>query len=166
MRRLILSLLMAGTYATSAAAADCVPSTQQKAIEVIGLKSSLMVGALACGQRPQYDQFMTRFQPHILAEQHVMDSYFRKLHGRLGQTNEDAYVTNLANSQSEVGITQGVVFCQNTAAVFNRVAALTTQDQLDQFAEAEPAPQPVVIVACGITESSSFARMAELAPRP
>ncbi len=104
----------------------------QQAFNVIGLKSALMVGALSCGQQDQYDAFMTSFQPHILAEQHVMDAYFKR-GGRYGQAKEDDFVTLLANNQSVGGIAQGAVFCLNNQAEFQQVLALKTPDQLDDF---------------------------------
>lgn len=152
MRRLLLSLLLATSYGGGAFAhAGCVRPTEQTAFNVIGLKSSLMVAALSCSQRDQYDTFMTTFQPHILAEQHVMDSYFRRIGGHYGQAREDDYVTLLANSQSETGIAQGAVTCQNDLAMFKQVLALTTPAELDQFATANPTAQPISMTICNTT---------------
>jgi len=82
----------------------------QQAFNVIGLKSALMVAALSCNQQNSYDAFMTDFQPHILAEQHVMDEYSRKIGGHYGQAKEDNFVTLLANNQAVSGLAQGSVF--------------------------------------------------------
>ncbi len=65
----------------------------QQAFNVIALKSALMVAALTCNQQDQYDQFMNTFQPHVLAEQHMMDAYFRRSSGYNGQAKEDDFVT-------------------------------------------------------------------------
>ena len=106
----------------------------QQAFNVIGLKSALMVAALSCDDQPQYDAFMTTFQPHILAEQHVMDAYFYKASGPYsGQKMEDNFVTLLANNQSVSGIGQGRTFCLNSRAEYTAVAALKTPQQLDSF---------------------------------
>ena len=152
MRRLVLSLLLATSYGTGALAhVGCVRPTEQMAFNIIGLKSSLMVAALSCSQRDQYDTFMTTFQPHILAEQHVMDGYFRRTGGHYGQAREDDYVTLLANSQSETGIAEGAVTCQNDMAMFKQVLALTTPAALDQFASANPTAQPISMTVCSTT---------------
>jgi hypothetical protein len=117
----------------------------QQAFNVIGLKSSLMVGALSCNQQSEYDAFMTNFQPHILAEQHVMDAYFKKIGGHYGQAREDDFVTLMANNQSVSGIGQGAIFCLNNQAEFQQVLALKTPDDLDNFVTAQsPDPAPVV----------------------
>ncbi len=106
----------------------------QKAFNVIGLKSALMVAALSCGDQDKYDSFMTEFQPYVLAEQHVIDLYFYKASGPYsGKKMEDTFVTLLANNQSVSGIAQGRVFCLNNSAEFNAVLALKTPEALDAF---------------------------------
>lgn len=115
----------------------------QQAFNVIALKSALMVGALSCGQQRQYDVFMTNFQPHILAEQHVMDGYFRRTASR---TAEDNFVTLLANNQSVSAQAQGTGYCRNNSAEFNAVLALRTPQALDSFVTDQP-PAPVAELA-------------------
>ena len=113
----------------------------QQAFNVIALKSALMVAALTCGQQTQYDQFMNTFQPHILAEQHVMDAYFKKMGGYYGQSKEDDFVTLQANNQSVGGIGQGAVFCLNNSAEFKQVLAMKTDSDLDNLVTAA-SPDP------------------------
>ena len=105
----------------------------QQAFNVIGLKSALMVGALSCSMQDKYDTFVTTFQPHILAEQHVMDAYFRRTGGHHSQADEDSFVTLLANNQSVGGLAQGAVFCLNNQAEFNAVLTLKSPEALDAF---------------------------------
>lgn len=113
----------------------------QQAFNVIGLKSALMVAALSCNEQDKYDAFMTSFQSHILAEQHVMDAYFHKASGRYsGQKMEDSFVTLLANNQSDNGIAEGSYFCLNNTAEFNAVLALKTPADLDHFVTDEAPP--------------------------
>ncbi len=149
MRRFLLSVLLAATYGGTAMA-QCMRPAEEQAFNIIGLKSSLMVGALSCSQRDQYDSFMTEFQPHILAEQHIMDSYFRRIGGHYGQAREDDYVTLLANSQSENGIAEGAAYCAADAAVFKQVLALQTVASLDAYAASNPTAQPITITICSI----------------
>lgn len=164
MRRIALGLV-ASTFMGANAMACMAPGTQE-ALDVIGLKSTLMVSALTCDQRSDYDTFMKRFQPHILAEQHRMDAYFRARHGKVFQKYEDNYVTSLANVQSTAGIHQGSDFCNASKTMFGQVLALNTQTQLDSYARQAPAVQPIVVLACGIVETDGFRRMERLAPRP
>ena len=113
----------------------------QQAFNVIGLKSALMVAALSCNEQDKYDVFMTSFQPHILAEQHVMDAYFYKASGPYsGKAMEDTFTTLLANNQSDNGIHEGSLFCLNNAAEFNAVLALKTPADLDHFVTDQAPP--------------------------
>ena len=124
----------------------------QQAFNIIGLKSALMVGALSCGQQERYDSFMTQFQPHILADQHVMDAYFHRIDGYSGQHAEDSFVTELANNQSVDGIAQGSLFCLNNNAEFTAVLALKTPQALDAFVtDKPPAAAPNELAASAST---------------
>ncbi len=124
----------------------------QQAFNVIALKSALMVAALTCNQQTQYDQFMTTFQPHVLAEQHVMDAYFRRASGYYGQAKEDDFVTLLANNQSVGGIGQGAVFCLNNTAEFKAVLALKSPSDLDNFVtDLSPGAAEVVAATPSVT---------------
>lgn len=111
----------------------------QQAFNVISLKSALMVAALSCGDQAEYDAFMTKFQPHVLAAQRLMDAYFYKASGPYsGRKMEDNFVTLLANSQSADGIAQGRSFCLNSQAEYAAVAALKTPLELDSFVTDQP----------------------------
>ena len=108
-----------------------------------------MVAALSCADQTKYDAFMTN-QPHVLAEQRVMDAYFRKASGPYsGQKMEDDFITLLANNQSSIsGIGQGRVFCLNSEAEYTAVSALKTPDELNRFVtNAAPGAAPMVQVA-------------------
>ncbi len=131
----------------------------QQAFNVISLKSALMVAALSCDDQPQYDAFMSTFQPHVLAEQHVIDAYFYKASGPYsGQKMEDNFITLLANNQSVSGIAQGRTFCLNSRAEYTAVAALRTPEQLDSFVTdqppgAEPSTAPTIQVASAVARA-------------
>jgi hypothetical protein len=116
--------------------------TYQQAFNIIGLKLALMIGALTCGQKSQYDAFMTAFQPHILAEQHIMDNYFRRLGGSGGRSKEDAFETMLANDLSVSARSQGSLFCLNSGAEFKAVLTLSTPQALDSFVTDQAPPVP------------------------
>jgi hypothetical protein len=110
----------------------------QQSFNIIALKSALMVAALSCAQQDKYDAFMNDFQPHILAAQHVIDAYFKRIGGHYGQAREDDFVTLLANNQSVSGIGQGAIFCLNNTAEFQEVLALKTPAALDNFVTDQP----------------------------
>ncbi|MGE4480977.1 hypothetical protein [Acidocella sp.] len=122
----------------------------QQAFNVISLKSALMVAALSCNQRDQYDAFMHSFQPHVLAAQRTMDAYFHKASGRYsGQKMEDSFITLLANNQSVSGIAQGQIFCLNNQAEYKAVLAIKTPQELDSFVTNQPPTARVASLSQG-----------------
>ncbi|HQT63233.1 MAG TPA: hypothetical protein PLT25_03600 [Acidocella sp.] len=126
----------------------------QIAFNTLALKSALMVGALSCQQQDLYDAFMHEYQPHILADQHLIDAYFRRIDGRSYQAEEDNFVTLLANNQSVGGLGQGPTFCLNNKAEFDKVATLKTESDLDNFVT-DQSPEPVVMPAAETAASPS-----------
>jgi hypothetical protein len=147
MRHLVMSVLIA-TYGGVADAQSCVQPPERTAFDIIALKSTLMVAALSCNQQPAYNKFMKRFQPGMLAEQHVMDGYFAHVYGLYSQMQEDSYVTTLANSQSEASISIGTAYCGDSVQLFKQVLALKSQSDLVKFTAANPPVQPVALNLC------------------
>jgi hypothetical protein len=147
MRHFVMGFLIA-TYAGTAGAQSCVQPAERSAFDFIALKSTLMVAALSCNQQSAYNKFMKRFQPGMLAEQHVMDGYFAHAYGLYSQMQEDSYVTTLANSQSEASISIGAAFCGDSVQLFKQVLALKSQNDLVKFTAANPPVQPVALNLC------------------
>lgn len=144
----------------------CMSQSSEQALDVLGLKSSLMVAALACHQNSRYNQFMLRFQPHVLAAQEQVDHFFKRHYGANSRSYEDSYITSLANVQSIAGIRQGIDYCDQMNRLFTNVLAIQTVSGLDQFSNQEPAVQPIVIVTCGIEETPLFRDIERYAKTP
>jgi hypothetical protein len=148
MKRLCLSAFAAASLAHAAIAGTCLHPEDSTAFAVVSLKSALMVGALSCGHQEQYDIFMTRFQPYILAEQRLVDHYFGRTGGLYAQIQEDAFVTQLANTQSQQSLDLGANFCADNEQVFTQILALATPDDLKTFVQTYPQPSPEGMVEC------------------
>ena len=134
--RILFSLIFAGNFITAAwtpafAAAACLQPGEAQGFNIIGLKSVLMVDALSCDMGKNYDGFMVKFQPQILAAQHQMDAYFERAGGLAGQGLEDQFTTQLANSESDTAAAQGAAYCGQAAKQFTAVSGLgSTMDLL------------------------------------
>src|SRR5690348_17504415 len=107
--RLALSALITASLLSSqvAGAATCATPVDRGAFDVAGLKSELMVVALACNMRDQYNQFVQRFRPHLQREERALEGWFARRYGSKARQQHDDYITTLANAQSQAGITQG-----------------------------------------------------------
>ncbi len=164
MRALTIALLAAGVFAAPivsdaatkktghhyvpVATPACEFPSDRAAFDIEGLKSELMVTALACHQQDRYNSFMTRFQPTVAAEEHDLNAYFKRSYGKGAQKAYDDYISNLANIQSEDSLKSGTAFCDNIAMMFDEVQALHDNAELHEFANAKTIAQPVTFEMC------------------
>jgi hypothetical protein len=149
MRVLMSGLVAAGLLSAGMAVAEpCAKPTDVTAFHVAGLKSKLMVTALTCNQQDQYNAFILRFRGDLVTFEHNLHTYFARAFGARAQREHDDYITSLANTQSESGIRQGTLFCQQNAGIFTEVLALQKAADLVAYADNKALPQPIDIVAC------------------
>jgi hypothetical protein len=86
------------------------------------------------GSDDAYNAFVNRYKPELGANDHALAAYFKRAYGRGAQREQDAYVTNLANSQSQHGVHQGSDFCPRTSAIFREVMTLRDGKDLPEYA--------------------------------
>ena len=149
MRLLSLSLLAGGLLSAELAVAEpCARPADVTAFDVAGLKSKLMVTAITCSQQDRYNDFVQRFRGELMAQERALHTYFTRSVGGRAQRAHDDYITNLANTQSENGIRQGTLFCQQNIGLFTEVLALTKGADLSAYAASKQFPQPFDVNAC------------------
>ena len=102
---------LAGTVAGSAFAAGCGSQSDKVAFHVRSLQTELMVAALTCGERDAYNGFARRFQTNLIDEGKALKKRFRRVHGARADRELNAYVTALANRQSERSVHAREAFC-------------------------------------------------------
>jgi|BEDMetMinimDraft_2_1075160.scaffolds.fasta_scaffold00593_7 hypothetical protein len=147
-RRLTATLLAACLSTPFALAAEtCVRPAEKAAFDVTALKSRLMVTALVCNGQERYNAFVTRYRSELLRQDKVLAGYFNRVFGRRGQQFRDEYTTQLANSESQNGLQQGSLFCQNNTPLFDRVMAVPAQGLAD-FAAGQAIAQPIAVIPC------------------
>ncbi len=136
MRRTLNSLAVAGLLLSPCAQAQqCSSPSDQNVFDLQALKSSLMVLATGCPNSDSaYNEFVTKYKPELGANDRALAAYFKRAYGRSAQREQDAYVTNLANAQSETGVHQGTDFCPRTSALFGEVMALRSGNDLPDYA--------------------------------
>ena len=149
MRILFSSLVAAGLLAGNAASAQqCAKPVEKAAFDVASLKSQLMVTAISCQAEEKYNAFIVRFRPDLVVQERSLNAYFQRSFGRRSTQEHDDYVTNLANSQSEVGIKAGTAFCQQNISLFDEVMALKSGTDLAPLAANKSLVQPIALVEC------------------
>jgi hypothetical protein len=136
MRRVIACSVAAGLLISQQAAAEmhCLPPSARAAFDVQALRSEMMVLATGCSDDSQYNAFIERYRPALMANEQEMDSWFKRNFGRRAQTEHDRFVTDLANAQSSAGTQMGTEFCPHNGVIFQEVMALGASEDLAAFA--------------------------------
>ncbi len=137
MRRLCYAAVTAGFLAAPYAQAEpqCSNPADQTVFDLAALKSQLMVLATGChGADGDYNAFVNRYKSELGKNETEFSSYFKRSFGRKAQREQDAYVTNLANAQSQLGLRQGTDFCPRTTVLFNEVMSLRNGKDLAEYA--------------------------------
>jgi hypothetical protein len=164
MRRLLCGLVAIGTLAANGAQAmpQCPDAADQAAFEMVALKTALMVVATTCDAGDKYNAFVRRYQPNLVDTDRSLSSYFKRHYGARGQQEYDRYATDLANTQSRGGLTQGTDFCARSAALFDEVMALPTATHLAPYAAGKDLV-PAAIGACpGVAPGKPVVKATEI----
>ncbi len=145
-------------------AQPCARPADKTAFDVAGLKSQLMVTALACDMRDRYNDFVLRFQSELMREERALTAYFARSFGHRGQQEHDDYITSLANTQSEAGIQQGTLFCKQSVGLFDAVLALPQGASIASFAADHDFNQPITLAVCTEPTRQPVTRTAQIQP--
>jgi hypothetical protein len=164
--RAVLSSVIAASlvFGPVANAQTCAKPADKVAFDVAGLKSQLMVTALACDVRDRYNDFVLRFQPELMQQERALTAYFNRSFGRRGQQEHDDYITSLANTQSEIGIKLGTLYCQQSVGLFDAVLALPKGATVASFAADRDFDQPITLVVCVAPTKEPVTRTAQTQP--
>lgn len=136
----------------------CMQPAEKAAFDIRALQSQLMVVALTCGQQDDYNAFVTRHQRELATAFRNVAGHFRRTSGAQHQRNLDQYITNLANGQSQVGISRGSFFCREQGALFQQATAASTPAELSQLSVAREVPQAIATTACPERAATTQAR--------
>ena len=160
MRLLGYGLLAAGllTAGTAAGAQQCLRPAERAAFDAAGLKTQLMITALTCDLREQYNTLVLRFRPDLQAQERALMGYFVRRFGARGRQRHDDYVTSLANAQSQAGLRDGTLFCQRHMGMFAEVLALRKGAELPRYAALKGLVQPQEQPTCAPVTRTAQAR--------
>lgn len=145
------------------AARQCSSMSDQSAFEVQALRSELVVLATGCHDDEQYNAFIRRFQADLQANERTISAYFQHRYGKMGQTEHDRFVTELANAMSRQGSDLGGDFCPRNGLIFNEVLALDSPSELADFAAGKDLV-PSSVEICTVMPSNAVVARRAAAP--
>jgi hypothetical protein len=126
----------------------CGKPADKTAFAVAGLKTQLVVLAISCSSGDQYNDFVKRFRPELLAQEKTLEGFFTRAYGRRSATEQNDYITALANNTSRTGLALGTEFCQRNATRFSEVLALKTGPEMSAYAATQSFDQPLTVPDC------------------
>lgn len=110
--------------ATTAKAAPCPTAGASQltqgdiAIEVRRLQTNLMVAALSCGARAQYNDFILTHRPSLQKYGKAIRAEFNRRYGKSGSKRLNRFITRLANEASSRSNADRDAFCAEASALF------------------------------------------------
>ena len=142
-----LSLL---TLSSTATFADGCTEASKNAFMIRALQTELMVAALTCQIRPEYNAFVTQFKKTIVRNGAALRSYYSRNFGEESERRLNAYVTQLANKASQQTIDARGDYCDQTKDLYSEVLS-TEPGYLLAVAENLPLATKNLPAACKIT---------------
>ena len=140
-------LFAAIVVAQAAHAAACADAEEQTVLQTRILQTELMVGALSCGKRDLYNQFVEKFKPVLADRGTTLRLLFQKRHASGAKRELDSFITRMANAASRRSFEQPDGYCAQSARMFKRALALRP-DGLAAYAAALPAANSHGIETC------------------
>ena len=119
-----LALCLSLIAANPSIAAPCAIAADQASLNVRMLQTELMVAALTCNQRTDYNVFVTRFKPELSKQGQHLQSFFRQRHGSGSAKALNGFVTRIANESSRRGMQKRGEFCRNAASIHQASKAM------------------------------------------
>lgn len=110
---MIGGVALAATIGGAAVAAECFGARERASLDVRVLQSKLMVAALMCNQRNEYNDFVVRFRPALRAHGRTLINYFDQTFDAAGKRQLDRFVTALANEASRESNIDRAGFCRD-----------------------------------------------------
>jgi len=123
-----VATLIAVTWSGSIYAASCVAPRERDSQVVRALQSRLMIAALSCNARNDYNQFVNFYQPHLAYHGSGLRKYFRKKYGKGHKRALNRFVTNLANGASQESIRDRGKFCADSRAIFSDLMSVPANE--------------------------------------
>ena len=132
----LAALVAAVVVSSPAQAFENLTQAEREALTVRLLQSDMMVAALSCQMRDEYNATVTRFQAELVLHGANLRALFRRTYGSGAERALDSYITRLANESSTRRIAAGASYCNDAVDQFARLTALP-QTRLAAFSVGE-----------------------------
>ncbi len=142
-----LGIAIVSASTGAAIASSCDDRADKAAFHVRALQTELMVAALSCGTRPEYNSFARKFQNTLVDHGHALKQLFRTNHGVSAEKALNAYITALANRASQRSVSKRSLYCERALRTFGALKSMKPQE-LATFSMQRPAGDVDVPSTC------------------
>ena len=106
------------------AKAKCLRPAEQSAVQMRLLQTDLMVAALSCHRKPDYNTFAVKYRDELVRGGRTLRALFDRVHGKSARTELNSYITRLANTASMQSL-NGNDYCGRMGKLFDGVLAVS-----------------------------------------
>jgi hypothetical protein len=127
----------------------CARPAEKTAIDVSALVSEqLQLVAITCRTRDKYNALIPRLRPALATKEKNLSAFFKRAYGKRGQAEQDEYITELANLQSQLALKTGDRFCSINSSMFDQIMPLSNVNELAAYARSKPIQQALAVSEC------------------
>jgi len=123
--------LLAMFCAGSAHAAACATPTEKTALDLKAVQTELMMSALTCGQKENYNRFLKAYEKLITVEGQELRGYFVRAYPENGEEVMNEKITKMANQLSDASLKHNLAaYCDYTHKVFTSLLTTRTYNDI------------------------------------
>lgn len=100
----------------------CALRNEKQALDIRAMQSHLMVAALSCGERNNYNKFIKEHSGELIQNGGYLKKYFKRNYKDNAEGQMNKFITALANESSKKSLdTNSDKFCAEANQMFSRV---------------------------------------------
>lgn len=114
---LALAAAVSLTASNTAFGAACLQSAEAAAVNARMMQTELMVAALTCQKRGEYNHFVKQFESELVGHGRKLKATFKRMYGASSESQLNRFVTRLANEASLRSL-QSADYCTRVDGLF------------------------------------------------
>jgi hypothetical protein len=111
------------SVSSTALGAACLRTSDAAAINARMMQTELMVAALTCQRRGEYNAFVKQFEGELISHGKKLKATFKRMYGLAGESQLNRFVTRLANEASLRSL-QSTDYCDKASGLFTGTFAI------------------------------------------
>jgi len=127
-----VAMTIAVSGSGTAHAGSCIKRSEIPAVEARLFQTELMIAALTCQRRQDYNRIIAKFGTELAARGRSLKAVFSRLHGSESERRLNRFVTRLANEASLRSLRKSG-YCENAASLMDGAPGVVDVDQLREL---------------------------------